>query len=414
MAKRYLDETQQLDENKSENLNNIIGQSLQEIMALQNDDGSFNLWGTNSKTDFLKKLMNLRKNVDFLDLTALIVKLLAQYEELNPKFDKSALNNAIIYINSRQKPDGSFSNQGQAQFRDLDKFSSIPGVSLTAYILIGILESEYLKSTQDPVIKKGLLFIENNLPRILNSGTNYERALTFYLYVLANKNYDQILEKLKDFAINKDDKTYWELRSRSPSDEAHKIEVSSYVALGLIKLREFDEVEPIVKFLISKQSPQGGFKSTTDTVIALQALTELSKALYAPDTNIEIFLRNQFSDQVSMNVSARPKREAVQKLPSNTRNIEIAATGKGVVRYHIFCSYREKLENFQENFELNVTPNTKGEGKIALKICVKTKRIMKSNMAVMEVNLPSGYKHHSGPYQDTENLKVDVSIFTLR
>lgn len=406
MAKRYLDETQQLDATTTKTFNRILEQSLQEIMALQNSDGSFNLWGTSHRADWWKKISNSAKTKDYLDLTAYIVKLLAQYQAINPNYDESVMQKSMHYISKQQKNDGKFENNGNAQFRDLDKYSELDGVSLTVYVLIGILESVYLKKNYPMVVERGLQFIESRYYEILHDGTNYEQAMTFYLYVLAGKSHVKLLEKLKQDALKRDSEVYWEYKERVPSSLSMQIEVSSYMALGYIKLQEYDEAKPIIKFLMSKRNPKGGFETTTDTVLGLQALTEMSKVMYAKDTNINFTLRNQNNEEIIMSIGERQKRILSDKLAPYTKEVQVSATGKGVASFQISCQYKVKLENFTEFFEVNIDAKKQNDNLLKIHICVKTINRNISNMAIMEVNLPSGYKYHHGPVEDTENLMV--------
>lgn len=406
MAKRYLDETKQLDDATTKRFNGILEQSLQEIINLQNSDGSFNLWGTSHRADWWKKITYAAKTKDYLDLTAYIVKLLAQYQETNLNYDKSVMQKAMKYIKNQQKGDGRFENNGNAQFRDLNRYSALEGVSLTAYVLVGILENEYLKTNYPMVIEKGLQFIETKYYDIIHDGTNYEQAMTFYLYILAGKNHQKLLEKLNEVACKIDGEVYWEYKERIPSSPSMQVEVSSYVALGFIKLQEYDEAKPIVKFLMSKRNPMGGFETTTDTVLGLQALTEMSKALYAKDSKINFSLRNQNNEEILMSVGGRQKRLISDNLSSTTSQVQVSATGNGVASFQISCQYKVKLENSSEYFEIAADANKQNDNSLKLHICVKTKDRKTSNMAIMEVNLPSGYRHHYGPVEETENLKV--------
>lgn len=406
MAKRYLDQTDQLDTESSQKLNKILEQGLQEIMELQNKDGSFDLWGTSHKADIYKKLKNYYTRKDYLDLTAFIVKLLAQYEVINKGFNKAATQRAMKYIKSQQKPDGSFDNNGKPQFRDLTRFSEIPRVSLTAYILIGILESENLSKTYHEIVEKGLRFIDANLNTILREGTNYERAMTFYLYTLAEKDHEQLLNKLNQNAINREGLRFWEYKGKTPSSPTMQVEVSSYVALGFITLQKYQEVLPIIDFLLSKKNPKGGFTTTSDTVLALQALSDISKALYVQDSNMQMSLRNQNNEELLLRVNARQRRSINENLSSSTRQIDVTATGVGVACLQISCQYMVKMENFKEHFDITASARRKSEQELNIDICVKTVQRQKSGMAVMEVNLPSGYSHHYGPDEETENLNV--------
>lgn len=406
LARRYLEETSQLKEENRKRFDNILNKSYQDMIALQNDDGSFDLWGTSHQYDVWKRGFYQRGH--FLDLTAYIVKLTAQFDKIKPIPDKNALNKAMNYISRQQNSDGSFINRGNPQFRDMQKYSNIPDVSLTAFVLVVILENESLREDYPLIIEKGLNFIENKFYNILHDGTNYERALTLYLYALAEKDHQLMLNKLFYLAVQTENEVYWNL-NQNPSSAATQVEISSYVALALVKLQKFEEVMKVAKFLMSKRNPRGGFESTTDTVLGLQALSEISQILYSKDTNINIVLRNQLNKVSNMTINQRKSRSITQSLPSNTRKIQISATGSGVASLQVSCQYKQKIKNFETFFDLTVRP-TKEENFLYLEICVKTKNGQKSNMALLAIELPSGYAYQSGPNQDGKEIKVSWGV----
>lgn len=407
-SKRFIDATNQTTEDQDRRFQNTIDQTYQEVMQLQTKAGSFNLWGTRDVRDFMKKVKK-NNSRDYFDLTAYIVKILGQYETLNPGFDKSAIDKAMKFIARKQESDGKFENTGKPQFRDLQKFSSIPGVSLTAFVLIGILESEYLSKNHKSIVDKGLKFLDSKYSDILSTGNNYEKSLTFYLYVLAKKNHQELLDRIRELSVSEDDKIYWNLKKEKQSSSTIQVEISAYVALALLKIGNYEEAKPIISFLMSKRNPEGGFASTTDTVIGLQALTEFSKIFYSKDTNMEFKVKNQELDEVWMTVSHQ-KRLANAKLSSKTRQIEITSSGVGFASVLVSCSYFDDVKSVQEHFELTINARKVEGGFLKLEICARTKEDKNTNMAIMEVGLPSGYEHKSYD-SDLDSIQVDFLRF---
>lgn len=389
LAKRYLDETYQVNNLDSLEYVGIIKQSYEKVLTLQSSDGSFDLWGTNDRSDLWSKSTNFWSTKNYLDLTAYILKLLVQYESITP-LDNWIVSKIMNFVAPKQKTDGSFDNEGKAQFKELEKASKVERVSLTSNILIGLLERSYTKIVYDDLIKHGLDFIEGKMSEILEVGTNYEKAMVFYLYVLAGKDHQKLLDK-----INQSDDLNLEA--------SIQIEISSYIALGLIKLQKFDESLPIVKFIKSKWDSIDGFGSTTSTVLGLQALTEMAKALDTKNSKIKLTLRNQNNEETVMNVIGQAKQSTT--LPPSTRSVKVNGSGSGIASLQILCSYQTKLEAFKESFDITV--KAKGKNKfLSLQICVKTKNCKKSRIALMEVNFPAGFKYIQNPNVQIQNVKV--------
>lgn len=336
-----------------------------------------------------------------------IARLLGQLNDT--QFSMEPLNKAINYIQRRQKYDGRLQNNGKPQFEDLSKFEGIPGVSLTALTLIGIHESDYLRKNYQNIMENGLGFIDSNLNDILDSGNNYERALTLYLYVLLDKPHDDLLAKLKSQAIESVDQIYWEFEDKTPSSLRFNIEISSYVALALTKLGKSEDFIKIAKFLVSNRTPDGGFGSTLSTVVGLQALAEISKALYSPTTKLTLDVKNQDNEEILM--ALEPGKTSTQEeLPSNTRKVSITASGGGVASVQASCFYKQKMTNLLQHFEMTVNARKYGRDNLKVEICVKTKDGRKSNTAQMIVNLPTGFEYRSGPTEKIESLRVNFCV----
>lgn len=99
------------------------------------------------------------------------------------------------------------------------------------------------------------------------------------------------LTKLKAQAKTDGDRKWWSAVERPTFRKwwlyvySSDVEISSYILLTLLDQAKpsIDEVFPIIRWLIAQRNSYGGFSSTQDTVVGLQALIEFAKlADYKP------------------------------------------------------------------------------------------------------------------------------------
>lgn len=392
MARRYLDVITHV---KNDKYDDELASSYNELLTMQRSDGSFDLWKTDHSSDVFKSLRY--PVVDYLDLTIFVIKLLVHYEAVIPLPNKTAIQTAMGFLISQQKTDGSFQSKGSAQFKDLQKYSNISGVSLTAHALIGILESKYLKTNYGEIVNKGLKFIESKFSEILESGTNYERAITFYLYVLAGNKHQPLFKKLIECAIRRFDEIFW---NQSPLTTDVHVQIASYVALSLTKLQRYklplDIWNSLNKYFRD-------IKRTPVTVVCLQALTEILQSLHSNKTIVKFFLKNQNDEDIF--ITSSQVKNVLKRIPSKTRKISISAFGKGVSKLQISCRYQQRVRVDQQRFSISANASRNGNI-LNFEVCVKTTSNQYSGKAVLDINLPSGYFHFSGPNGNFNEIRV--------
>ena len=76
----------------------------------------------------------------------------------------------------------------------------------------------------------------------------------------------------KPIPETKEKDLYWSNKPRSAD-----VEMTAYSLLAFLENSSSDEVLPILKWLITKRNSNGGFSSTQDTVVGLQALIKFSE-----------------------------------------------------------------------------------------------------------------------------------------
>merc|ERR1711963_159317 len=143
-------------------------------------------------------------------------------------------------------------------------------------------------------LDKALECLDQNLVKSESFTGNdlYTKTLTAYAFALEDKMKEsgELLDKLLDVA---NDQESGKLSWRTNPDVAlgytsQDIEIGAYNVLTLIKQNRLSEALKVIKWLATQRNSYGGFKSTQDTMIALQALAEYSLKITEDETDLEI------------------------------------------------------------------------------------------------------------------------------
>lgn len=153
----------------------------------------------------------------------------------------------------------------------------------------------------------------------------------------------------------------------------------------------------IVRYLTSKQGPKGGFQSTQDTVVALDALTKYSALLSSQKLDLNITMNAKDQTQITkMKENDRLKSKRMILKDANNR-VTVQVEGAGCVLVQVNLEYYLKHLPASDAFKLEMevaAVSTIDECSIAaLNPCFRYNGPdVQANMAILEVGLPSGYE----------------------
>lgn len=146
------------------------------------------------------------------------------------------------------------------------------------------------------------------------------------------------------------------------------MEITSYILLS--KLHEATNEElayliPITKWINSQRNSLGGFYSTQDTVVALEALSKFASATYAKNMNLRITYNfNTYKNLVYVNdvnrlLVQKTKLDRFNELEQN--NFKFGVEGFGTVLVQLIFKYNLIEEKNQKalknNFEFSIFSN---------------------------------------------------------
>ncbi|XP_075699320.1 alpha-2-macroglobulin [Rhinoderma darwinii] len=316
---------------------------------------------------------------------------------------------ASTWLSLQQKNNGCFQNVGYL-FNNAMKGGVDDEVTLAAYITIALLE--FPISAKTAVVRNALFCLESAL---ITENNIYTQSLMAYAFTLAGRMdlRSRLLQSLDEKAIKKDDTVHWhrpELSEssgmvRAPHRRAASIEVemTSYVLLAMLSkpdvtADDLTAATKVVTWLIEQQNPTGGFSSTQDTVVALQALSLYGYLALSHDGPRVVTLSLDNAPVAKFNVEDS-NRLLLQSVPLSSVPGEYTATisGPGCVYMQTNLKYNVPHPEGEAPFTISVSTVPEICNVKSLKsfnILVNVSYIGKrenSNMALVEIKLPSGY-----------------------
>uniref|UniRef100_A0A670KKP3 Complement C3 n=1 Tax=Podarcis muralis TaxID=64176 RepID=A0A670KKP3_PODMU len=330
-------------------------------------------------------------------LTAYVIKIFAMASGI-----VSSINNEILcggvkwLILEKQKPDGIFHEDAPMIHGEMQGGykGAEPEVSLTAFVLIALLESKDICKDQVNILESSITKASEYLLRQYGKLQRpYTVALTAYALALAGRlNDDKVL-----MAASRGKNRWEEYKAHT-----YNIEGTSYALLALLKMRKFDAVGPIVKWLTKQKFYDGTYGQTQATVMVFQALAQyeidipthkeiqLAVSIKLPGRREMITFRIDYD-------SALLVRSAETKL---NKDFIVKASGQGKAIMTIVTVYNAKLQEAAEqckSFSLQVSVENVQLSMI--KICTRYLGKVDATMSIIDVSMLTGFA------PDTEDLK---------
>ncbi|KAF2980460.1 hypothetical protein EK904_008359 [Melospiza melodia maxima] len=336
---KYLQKTKQLSHEVEAEATDYLVQGYQRQLTYKRQDGSYSAFGE-------------RDSSGSMWLTAFVLKSFAQsrgFIFIDPK----ELTAAKDWIIQHQKEDGSFPAMGRILNKDIQ--GGIHGkISLTAYVVASLLETGVTSEEERTAVEKAKRFLESNL---YSAEDPYTTALSAYaLTLLHSPSAAATLRRMNSMAITQDGFTHWSLTGTLVTDEdtfmgfndglsqsvvSAEVEMTSYALLTYTLLGDVASALPVVKWLSQQRNALGGFSSTQDTCVALQALAEYAILSYVGGVNLTISLASTNLDYQETFELNKMNKKVLQTavIPSIPTGLFVSAKGEGCCLMQIDVTY---------------------------------------------------------------------------
>ncbi|NXX84199.1 CD109 protein, partial [Urocolius indicus] len=321
---QYLTKTRQLREDIKSKAVSFMRKGYQRELLFQRDDGSFSAFG----------------NEDPSGSTWLSAFVLRCFLQARPfiDIDQDVLMDTAKWIVRHQKLNGEFHEPGKVLHSDLQGGTNNP-VTLTAYIMSSLLG--FADKQHAYVIKSATNFLEDKLEEGISD--NYTLALvTYALSCAKSAKAKEALNVLNQRAEHQGEFRFWITPASEISDSwqprSIDIELAAYALLSHFHQDRLAEGIPIMKWLSQQRNHLGGFSSTQDTVVALQALSVFATLTTAGKTDMDVTVTApslEMPEIFSIDTQNRFLLQTKEIAPAQLMTITVAAEGTGFAVFQV-------------------------------------------------------------------------------
>nr|XP_022900872.1 CD109 antigen-like [Onthophagus taurus] len=316
--------------------------------------------------------------------------------------DDNLIRNGLNWLSERQNQNGGFAESGTIIYDNPQN-----SIALTSFVLMAFIENRFQTSLYANLIQKGLAYIQSE---IHNDVDTYSLAIATYVMHLAkHPAKENLLNLLNSKAITGNDIKWWTdgvLKNDSANpwvklSKTADIEITSYALLSMLEADLITDTIPVVNWLMNQGNSLGGFTSSHDTKAALMALYRMVLR-FSTQSNMKIQyeyndgLKKKSNDfYVNQNNAMIVQRT---KISNDAKVVNITAEGNGLSLIRISYQYNKNVTGAWPMFTLDPQVH-KNSNQYRMQLTVCTGFVSKnlsdttltSNMAIIEVNLPSGF-----------------------
>ncbi|XP_053566416.1 CD109 antigen-like [Bombina bombina] len=337
-------------------------------------------------------------------LTAYVLKCFLQarpFIYINSDIVGQSINWLIQYQDANT---GIFSEPGRVIHSELQGGLNGP-ITLTAYIISAILEDAIYANLYKERIQKAVQYLESKFDEGISS--NYSLSIVTYALTVANSTKANAALTLLNSRANKIGGTkFWSSPTETTSywqPRTTDIETSAYALLSHYRQNRINEGIPIMKWLSQQRNHLGGYASTQDTIIALQALAQFSVVVANGNPALTVTVTGQGS-YIPKTFQITNENLLVQQSHqiqvSQPLNIRVSAVGEGLAIFQLNVVYNQKPSarrkrdtSTTEAFQLKVTvvEDESNIDLLSVVVCTSTVDGRESGMVLLEVEYLSGF-----------------------
>uniref|UniRef100_A0A3P8S171 Alpha-2-macroglobulin bait region domain-containing protein n=1 Tax=Amphiprion percula TaxID=161767 RepID=A0A3P8S171_AMPPE len=383
---QYLKYTEQLTPAIREKASNFMTSGYQRQLNYKHQDGAYSTFGAGTGNTWL---------------TAFVLRSFAKAKSFI-YIDPTKIEQSRKWLELKQRENGCFEQSGKL-FNNRMKGGVSDEVTLSAYVTAAFLEMNV--SVKSPVVKKSLSCLKESISDLSNT---YTTALMAYVFTLAGdmETRGLLLDHLDKVAIKQGGFLHWSQKAAETSASL-SVEISSYVLMAKLSASPTNEdlgyASGIVRWLTRQQNYYGGFSSTQDTVVALQALALYATLVFSPQGSSTVKVQSP-SEQLTFNVN-QDNRLLYQEriLQDVTGKFSLEVQGTACASVQISHLYNVPPPAQSSDFSVKATTEVNSAGarpKFTLKLEVQYNgKESSTNMVILDIQVLSGF------VPDSESLR---------
>ncbi|KAF6720800.1 Alpha-2-macroglobulin [Oryzias melastigma] len=375
----YLQNTQQLTPAIKEKAFNFLTSGYQRQLNYKDYQGAYSTFGTGPGNTWL---------------TAFVVRSFFKAQSF-VFIDPSVLERSTMWLVNKQKQNGCFEKSGKL-FNNRMKGGVSDEVTLSAYITAAFLELETFKNNS--VVTRSLSCLKGSINELNNT---YTTALLAYVFTLAGdmETRAHLLQHLDKEAVKKGGFIYWTQTSAETSDSL-SVEIGAYVLMSLLSTSHTAEdlgyASSIVRWMTGQQNYYGGFSSTQDTVVALQALSLYATVVFTPEGSSTVTVQSP-SAQLEFDVKPDNKLLYQEKVMNDvtgkyTLQVKGSACSSIQISQHYNIPPRPDITTLSVEVKVETNCSDASRHKLTLHLKSLYSGVEKTtNMIILDIKVLSGF-----------------------
>uniref|UniRef100_A0A8D0CPX6 Alpha-2-macroglobulin n=1 Tax=Sander lucioperca TaxID=283035 RepID=A0A8D0CPX6_SANLU len=395
----YLRNTQQLTPAIREKATNFLTSGYQRQLNYKDKDGAYSTFGAGPGNTWL---------------TAFVLRSFSKAQSFI-YIDPANIEASVTWLKSKQRKNGCFEQSGKL-FHNIMKGGVSDEVTLSAYITAAFLEMN--TSIDDPAVhgpvNASLSCLKESISDLSNT---YTTALLAYVFTLAGdmETRDHLLKHLDAVGLQEGGFLHWS-QTATETSASLSVEISSYVLLAKLSasptVEDLGYASRIVRWLTSQQNYYGGFSSTQDTVVALQALALYSTLVFSPEGSSTVTVQSP-SGQLMFDVNQNNKLLYQEKqLQDVTGKYSLEVKGTACAAIQISLVYNIPTPADVTTLSVEVKPEadcTSKRPKLSLNLTsLYSGNESSTNMVILDIKMLSGF------VPDPESLNMVSALLVDR
>uniref|UniRef100_UPI0037E830FF alpha-2-macroglobulin-like n=1 Tax=Semicossyphus pulcher TaxID=241346 RepID=UPI0037E830FF len=375
---QYLKNTQQLTTDIQEKAANFLSSGYQRQLNYKHDDGAYSTFGTGDGITWL---------------TAFVLRSFVKARSF-VFIDSAKIEESKFWLESKQQENGCFEQLGKLVHNRM-KGGVSDEVTLSAYITAAFLEMNM--SATHPAVQRSLSCLKESLSGLNNT---YTTALMAYVFTLAGDLDTRalLLKRLDTVALQQGGFLHWSQEGTETSSSL-SVEISSYVLMAKLSASPTAEdllySTRIVKWLTGQQNQYGGFSSTQDTVVALQALALYATEVFSPEGSSTVTVQSP-SSQLAFDLNPNNKllyQEQALKDMRGKYSVEVKGTACASVQISLQYNIPTPPQVSSLHVETESLANcTRSSRRIHLNVkSIHIGNETNTNMVILDIKILSGF-----------------------
>ena len=382
---RYLDESGQLKPEIMAKAEKMMVTGYQRQLTYRLSDGSFSAFGQSDPEGSLW-------------LTSFVLKAFSEARDI-VYIDEQVIDVALAWVVSHQNGDGSFDPVGFVHHQEM--LGGLQGKdALTAYVAVALMEAD-----EAAAAGRAIEYLEDRLGDMDDA---YTVALTAYALELGDSTRrEEAIRKLLDMVREDENGLYWGDAIRPVPEEQRMmpypvqqnsaaIETTGYATMALTLHGDTFNAARAAQWITAQRNSLGGFGSTQDTVVGIQALVAYQSGARA-DVDLTVTIEG---DGERKDVRITPQNFdvlQVVQLPVDAE-FELVVTGDGravgqvVRRFNMPDVERSGQEILEIEVDYDTTEVEVDDTiTVSARLTFNPPRPAEAGMVVLDISIPTGF-----------------------